>query len=145
MRRRLAALVASAALAAAGCGTGRSPVHGRVTYDDGAPVPAGTVIGEATVGGKAVSVQGTIGPDGRFSWGADRPGDGALPGTYRVVVMPVPPGDAERAAGKRPAVDGKYTRFETSGITFEVKPGSNDFPITVARPKAKLAPAEKDD
>jgi hypothetical protein len=108
-----------------------------VTYEDGSPVEAGTVIGEATVDGKPVGVQGNIERDGAFRWGTDRPGDGALPGKYRVVVMPAALGDSELAAGKTPAVDSKFTKYETSGITFEVKPGTNELNITVTRPKPR--------
>jgi hypothetical protein len=122
---------------ASGCGSGRYPVTGRVTYEDGTPVEAGTVIGEATVDGKLVGVQGNIERDGVFSWGADKPDEGALPGNYRVLVMPVALGDGEMAEGKQPAVDGKFTKYETSGITFEVKAGKNELNITVTRPKPK--------
>jgi hypothetical protein len=122
---------------ASGCGAGRYPVTGRVTYEDGSPVEAGTVIGEATVNGKVVGVQGNIEKDGMFAWGADRAGDGAFPGLYKVIVMPVALGDSELAEGKQPAVDGKYTKYNSSGITFEVKPGKNDLRITVTRPKSK--------
>jgi hypothetical protein len=108
-----------------------------VTYEDGTPVEAGTVIGEATVDGKPVGVQGNIEKDGSFSWGTASPGDGALPGTYKVVVMPRALGDSERAEGMRPAVDGKYTKFDTSGLSFEVKLQKNEFNITVSRPKSK--------
>ena len=120
-----------------GCGSGRHPVTGRVTYEDGTPVEAGTVIGEATVDGKPVGVQANIEKDGAFSWGTERAGDGALPGNYRVAVMPVALSELELSAGKQPAVDGKYTRYETSGITFEVKPGKNELNITVTRPKPR--------
>jgi hypothetical protein len=121
-----------------GCGSGRYPVAGRVTYEeDGAPVEAGTVIGEATVEGKPVGVQGNIAKDGTFRWGGERAGDGALPGNYRVLVMPRALGDSELGAGMVPAVDGKFARYETSGITIEVKPGKNELPITVTRPKRK--------
>jgi hypothetical protein len=119
-----------------GCG-GRAAVGGRVTYEDGTPVEEGTVIGEATVDGKAVGVQGNIARDGSYSWGGDRPGDGALPGNYRVLVMPRALGDSELAEGKVPAVDRKFSRYETSGITFDVKPGKNTLNITVTRPKPK--------
>jgi hypothetical protein len=122
-------------LALAGCGSGRYPVIGRVTYEDGSPVEAGTVIGETTVDGKPLSVQGNIEKDGTFRWGTEKAGDGAPPGTYRVIVMPVPLGDSELAEGKLPAVDSKYTRYETSGITFEVKPEKNVLNITVTRPR----------
>lgn len=123
---------------AAGCGSGRYPVSGHVTYEeDGSPLQAGIVIGEATVDDKSVSVQGNIAKDGSFHWGTERPGDGALPGTYRVIVQPVALGEIERAEGKLPDVEDKYTKFETSGITYEVKPEKNVLNITVTRPKRK--------
>jgi len=122
---------------AAGCASGRYPVNGRVTYEDGSPVEAGPVIGEAEVNGKLVGAQGNIAPDGTFSWGTKNAGDGALPGDYRVAVMPVALGDSELAEGKQPAVDGKFTRYESSGLTFEVKAGPNELNITVTRPKPR--------
>lgn len=134
---RLRLLIPALALLAAGCASGRYPVAGRVTYEDGTPVEAGTVIGEATVDGKAVGVQGNIEKDGSFTWGSDKPGDGAPPGTYKVLVQPRALGDAELGEGKRPAVAGKYTKFASSGLTFEVKPEKNVFNITVSRPKPK--------
>ena len=132
-----AAVPAFLLFVATGCGSGRYPVTGRVAYEDGTPVEAGTVIGEATVNGKVVGVQGNIEKDGTFTWGGDRAGDGAFPGLYKVIVMPVALGDSELAEGKRPAVSGKYAKYETSGITFEVKPGKNDLQITVTKPQAK--------
>lgn len=133
---RLTVALTAAALVS-GCGSGRHPVSGRVTYEDGTPVEAGTVIGEATVDGKLVGVQGNIEPDGRFTLGGERAGDGAFPGNYRALVMPVALGDAELAEGKTPAVDGKYGKYESSGIKFEVKAGKNELNITVSRPKSK--------
>src|SRR5919202_2459760 len=98
-----------------GCGSRRAVVTGKVTYEDGTPVEAGSVIGEATVDGKLVAVQGTIHKDGSFTWGGDREGDGALPGTYKVIVMPVALSEYQLALGQTPAVDGKFTKYETSG------------------------------
>jgi hypothetical protein len=135
-RARVLVPVLLAALTA-GCGSGRYPVSGRVTYEDGSPAEAGTVIGEAMVDGKLVGVQGNIERDGTFAWGTERPGDGALAGLYRVIVMPVALGDSELAEGKQPAVDGKFTRYDTSGLAFEVKPGRNELNITVTRPKPR--------
>lgn len=122
------------ALLAAGCSSGRYPVSGRVTYEDGTPVTEGTVIGETTVDGKAAGVQGVIEPDGSFSWGGERPGDGAAPGSYKVLVTPRALSNVEIAAGAQPSVSGKYTKFDSSGLTFDVKPESNVFNITVTRP-----------
>ncbi len=119
---------------AAGCSSARSPVTGKVTYEDGTPVENGTVVAEATVDGKLVGVQANIEPDGSFSWGSDLPGDGALPGSYRVMLMPATLSDFDLAAGKKPAIGGKYGSFESSGITFDVQPGPNELNIKIAKP-----------
>jgi len=130
------AAVLFVAIVAAGCG-GRYDVTGRVVYEDGSPVPAGTVLAEGTIGGKLVALQGNIEPDGSFTLGGLKPGDGALPGRYRAAVMPVALGDSERAAGKIPAVDGRYGQFETSDLSFEVKPEKNEILLTVRKPKSR--------
>jgi hypothetical protein len=136
-RGRRLALLAAALLAAAGCGPGRYPVTGRVAYEDGAPLTEGTVVAEAGEGADKVMAQGAVRPDGTFEWGTVKPGDGARPGKYRVAVLPRALGDAEASSGARPSVDGKFTRFETSGIAFEVKEGRNELPITVTKPPPK--------
>jgi hypothetical protein len=120
-----------------GCGSGRCAVKGRVSYPDGSPLTEGNVIGQMSDGVKSVTVQGRVKPDGSFSWGTDREGDGAVPGKYRVAVMPRGLGDAERSAGKRPAVDPKFSNPQTSGIEFEVKQGRNQLDITVTRAEAR--------
>ena len=136
--RRPSLLVALLILAgAAGCGSGRHPVSGRVVYEDGSPVEEGSVVGETGEGKAKVMAQGNIQPDGSFQWGTAKPGDGAAPGKYRVVVLPRALGDAETAQGMQPAVDAKYTKYDTSGITIDVKEGKNELPITVTKPKGK--------
>lgn len=132
-----AALALAALTGAAGCSSGRYPVSGRVTYEDGTPLPEGSVVGESSDGEKPVMARGTVGPDGKFEWGTERPGDGAKPGKYRVIILPRALGDAELARGEVPAVDGKYTKYESSGITFEVKPEKNELNITVPKPLPK--------
>jgi hypothetical protein len=94
------------------------------------------VIGDATVDGKPVTVQGTI-RNGVFSWGGAKEGDGALPGQYKVIVVPPGLSESEVAQGMIPLVDGKFGKYETSGLAFEVKPGKNEFPIVVTRPKPR--------
>jgi hypothetical protein len=130
----LFAILALSSLAV-GCNSGRYPVSGQITYEDGAPVTAGTIIAEATIDGKVVGLQANINPDGKFTLGGANPGDGALPGSYRVLVTTPTISDAEKALGKKPQLDGKYGRFESSGLTLEVKSGKNELPIKVARPK----------
>ncbi len=137
--RRLLVLIflATSCVLLTGCSSSRFPVKGKVHYADGSPVEAGSVIAEATIDGKLVGIQGNIEKDGTFKMGGDQPGDGALPGSYRVIVMPVSLGDSELAAGKTPAVDGKFSRFDSSGITFEVKDKEVDVDIPVTKPKSK--------
>lgn len=121
---------------ALGCGSGRVPVLGKVVYPDQSPVPAGTVIGQTTIDGKPVSVQANIEADGSFKLGTTLPGDGALPGRYQFIVMPVALGDAELAAGKTPDVDSKYSDFDSAAIFFDVmKDQKNEFTISVTKPK----------
>jgi hypothetical protein len=136
MPRRPARLALALLVAlAAGCG-GRATVTGRVTYPDGSPVESGSVVAEGTADGKAVLVQGTINKDGTFRLGGDRPGDGVLPGSYKVAVHPEYVPDDERAKGVLPAVDGKYTRYNSSGFTLEVPRGGTELNLKVTRPAA---------
>lgn len=130
-------LVPLLVVTAAGCGSGRYPVTGKVAFEDGSPLDEGTVSAEATIDGKLVAARGNIQNDGSFQLGTERPGDGALPGKYRVVVLPRALGDSENAQGMKPAVADKFTRFDTSGITHEVPNGPSELNIRVTRPKGK--------
>lgn len=126
------------AVLAAGCGSGRYTVTGRVTYPDGTPVTEGVVVGEAVEGDRRVMAQGVIGRDGSFTWGTLKPGDGAIPGSYKVAVLPRALGDSELAQGMKPAVAGKYTHFDSSKLTLDVTPaGPNRLDIVVTRPGEK--------
>jgi hypothetical protein len=133
--RRLSMLVALALLA--GCGDGRYPVHGRVTYKDGSPLTEGSVVGEMDKGETRVMARGNVKSDGTFSWGTQRPDDGAEPGKYRVVVLPRAVSEYEASQGKLPDVDRKFSNPQTSGIDFEVKPGKNELNITVTKPQPR--------
>jgi hypothetical protein len=135
---RTRSLVAIIAFAVAGCSGGRCTVTGTVTYEDGSPVESANVIGEATVNGKLVAVQGTV-KNGAFAWGGVKEGDGALPGQYKVIVVPPTLSEYELSQGKIPAISGKFGKYETSGLTFEVKDGKNEFRIKVTRPKPREA------
>src|SRR5262249_34105079 len=117
-----------------GCGPARYPVPGRVVYGDGSPLTEGIVVGEMDKGKTRVMARGDVKSDGAFSWGTKKPGDGAEPGKYRVVVIPRAVSEYEESQGKQPDVDPKCSNPQTSGIEFEVKPGENELKITVARP-----------
>jgi hypothetical protein len=125
-RRAIALLLL---LGAAGCGPRLYPVSGKVTLSDGQPLTKGLVIFEGKEGDKLISARGDIQPDGSFRLGTHRPGDGAPPGKYQVLISP----RANVDAPDPPPFNERYTDFKTSGLTFEVTAGSNDFPIRLDR------------
>jgi hypothetical protein len=115
-----------------GCGSGQVAITGTVVYEDGSPVAEGTVCGELVEGGKDM-VQGVI-HDGAFSLGTTKPGDGVKPGKYKILIQCRGLGDAEKAAGKRPAIDGKYGAYNTSGLTLDATTARRDVRFSVSRP-----------
>ncbi len=124
--------VLAAVFGAAGCGERLHPVHGKVTLEDGKPLTRGMVVCERREGGATVTARGEIKPDGTYQLGTDRPGGGAPPGRYRTLINPMDFTDVPDEQKNLP-YDLKYLRFETSGLEFEVKSGSNEFPIRLER------------
>jgi hypothetical protein len=119
-----------------GCGNRMSTVHGTVTLDDGTPLTKGLVVFEGQVDGKPVMARGEIKTDGSYKLSTGKPGDGALPGKYRVLINPMDLSDLPDEQKNIP-FDYKYMRYETSGLEFEVKPGANDFPIKLDRSRRR--------
>jgi hypothetical protein len=100
-----------------------------VTLADGQPLTKGLVIFEGKEGDKPVSARGDIQPDGSYRLSTHRPGDGAPPGKYQVLISPRIDVDAPEPL----PFDSRYTDFKTSGLSFEVTAGSNDYPIRLDR------------
>jgi hypothetical protein len=119
------------AVSLAGCGSGLQPVRGKVTLPDGKPAVNSQVVFDGPIGGKAISARGDVQADGSFELATSQPGDGVPPGRYRVQINPPPLVNAE--AAQRLPFNSKYTDFSTSGLEFEVKAGSNDFPIQLTK------------
>jgi len=115
---------------AAGCSTtaGAYPVKGKVVRTDGKPVTSGQI----EFRGENASASGPIQPDGSFTLGSNVPGDGALPGKYKVYLS----GDCLGSGydGKPAEVDAKYGDADKSGLEFEVKAQTNTFEIKVDPP-----------
>ncbi len=128
-------------LAAAGCAQPDplARVRGRVSLEDGTPLPRGMVVFEGAGGGKAVTARGEVQTDGTFQLSTHRPGDGVPPGKYRVLVNPLDLSDVPDEQKTLP-FDAKYMKFETSGLEYEVKPGDNQFDIKLAKPAAPAPP-----
>jgi hypothetical protein len=150
-RARLMAAVA-AMLLSAGCsddGFGqRYPASGTVTYR-GELVKQGTVNFTPTTGDGRAAL-GSIN-DGAYSLTTFSPGDGALPGTYKVSIISKEVDlskaqAASKAAGagidefavakavrkSKPLIPTKYASPDTSGLTREIKAETNtlDFELT---------------
>jgi len=127
-------------LVTAGCGGGASTaaVSGSVTYK-GKPVAKANVSFTPTEGtGRAAA--GFTNESGRYTLGTLTANDGAAPGKYRVAVIARgpdrPPKAGETGSGMPgemmpgdPVIPTRYFQAETSGLTFEVKRGSNRFDI----------------
>jgi len=133
LRRALpAAAVTLAAVLSGGCGDRLYPVHGTVALEDGAPLTKGMVICERFEGGDPLTVQGVIQPDGTFQLGTTKPGDGAPPGRYHVLINPMDISDVPDDQKDLP-FDAKYLSFKTSGLEIDVARGDNDHPIRLAK------------
>ena len=130
---RLPAIIACVGvivLLVAGCGRENQSetikVTGRVTLD-GQPLGSGVVV---FMPQKGPGAKGTIGSDGSFRMGTYAEDDGAVAGHYQVAVIALDP--KALAAAKGPdayipsLVPERYTSPATSGLTFEVKPGTKN-------------------
>lgn len=124
----------------AGCSDGRPatyPVEGRVTFEDGTPVTSGTVEFESL--DSRINARGSIHPDGTFRLSTFEPGDGAVAGRHRSVVVQLLIAQADRTiqhshgpeAAAR-AVHPRHASYETSGLEFDVsESGRNSVTIMV--------------
>ncbi len=117
-----------------GCGSKLCPARGTVTYADGSPVTEGWVVFESKGQEPRTTARGEIRSDGSFELGTSKPGDGALPGKYQVLVTPKFDPNAVDKPSKKPPIHPRYREFKTSGLEFDVTAaGPNEFAIKVTR------------
>lgn len=129
--------------AGAGCGTGKPatyPVEGTVRFEDGELVTFGMV--EFHQPAQKLSARGKIRSDGTFSMSTFEPGDGAVAGTHRVMVvqllMPGTVGVPNRP--HQAHIDPLYANFDTSQLEFTVDPAvENRYDITLKKAVKKGA------
>jgi len=141
-------VIAVAIVAVSGCSGVKTPpvgqVGGVVTLD-GQPLTKGQVqfVPDSSKGTKGRMAVGLIGTDGRFALTAFKPGDGALVGFHKVVIIceeDVPAFDPKVAPPPpKSLIPVRYTDVKTSGLTAEVKSaGKNDFTFALeSRPPSK--------
>jgi hypothetical protein len=117
-----------------GCGGGQTaPVDGRVKFKDGSDVSvlSGYEVDFQPAAGKT-SATGHIAPDGTFkltTFGAD---DGAIPGQHLVAISPPTSPDPDKPPQKS-KLPAKYSSFDTSDLTVEIKPGRNTIELELER------------
>src|SRR5262245_17257081 len=122
------ALAAALVLALAGCGSKRLyPVEGVVEFEGGAPAGelAGGTVSLESVADRS-NAAGEIRKDGTFQVQNPLGKEGVPAGAYRVLVLP--PEGADR---KRPPIDPRFRRYETSGIEITVKEEPNRVTVVV--------------
>lgn len=133
MKRLCPVLLLAIALTGCGVGDPHVPVTGTVKYSDGS-VPKGDIatitFQPASAGPGAKGASGAIGDDGSFSLQTLKPGDGALPGDYRVTVHVM----QGYPHGKSVVAD-VYTKPGTTPLKATVEAsGENRYDFTIERP-----------
>jgi hypothetical protein len=140
--------VAVAIVTVSGCSGVKTPpvgqVGGIVTLD-GQPLTKGQVqfLPDSSKGTKGRMAVGLIGTDGRFALTAFKPGDGALVGFHKVVIIceeDMPAFDPKSPPPPpKSLIPIRYTDAKTSGLTAEVKAAAkNDFTFALeSRPPSQ--------
>ena len=133
-------LILIAAACLAGCGSrpqplpATYPVHGKVTYKDGAPVTDGLVQFQPSAS-LSVATTGNIQSDGTYSLTTMRDSlraEGALAGPNRVIVLPV---DKDRMGKQDPRLQQGGIPSTTFPTPYIVEPRDNEFNLTIERPR----------
>jgi hypothetical protein len=118
-----------------GCGGNRLyPVEGKVTFKNGNPYSGGgQVVFEPTDKDVKTSARGILQPNGSFRMGTFHDTDGVAEGRYRVAVVPAWRHIPERARPDPPPFDKRFSSQSASGLECVVKPGRNEFNITIEK------------
>lgn len=130
IRTSLGCLVAASCLMCVGCGTGNgtAPVRGVVTLDGEVYTQGGSVVFQPEGRGKMAS--GILQPDGSFTLSTYSQRDGAVIGTHKALVMPLPPddiGDDENPVRQDDSpLATAMTRTPPEELVFEVTSGKDN-------------------
>jgi hypothetical protein len=127
-------ILAAAGLAAGGCGPAPpqlGKVHGKVTYK-GKPLTFGSVVfmpaagvGKAGPTGAGQPSSGDIQSDGSYALTTNAPGDGAIVGESKVVVVAIDP------VTRKTVIPPKYQDAASTPLSRTVAAGENTFDIEV--------------
>jgi hypothetical protein len=123
IRRWWAAAVLT--VAAVGCGESGPklyPVRGKVTYEDGKPVGARSVMFQSVDDPGSVA-SGELEPDGSFELHHVSGKPGAVAGNHKVMILTERPEWGEKKSGPL----AKYQSFDTSGLTAAVEAKADNY------------------
>ncbi len=120
-----------------GCSS-KIKAHGAVKFSDGTPLTKGTVFFSDGLR----MFQGEIRANGTFAIGEIRDGDGIPPGNYKVWVVAnthdyIRDPETEQITNRMTheiVIDPKYESRETSGLSYDIKPGQSSLEIVVEKP-----------
>lgn len=130
-----------------GCDPRRPPtfrVEGLVRDATGRPIERASVTflsdGDGpSDGGERYRAEGVVGPGGRFTLTTFQPDDGAVAGTHRVLIVPLPAGDGPTASVS--AIPAMYEHPDHSGLVVKIEPQAVNKPVLVIeRETARQAP-----
>jgi hypothetical protein len=136
-KREIALVIALGILlhSVAGCDSARLyPVQGTIVFPDGQAATglAGANVEFDPVEGKE-GARGDVQSDGTFRLGTHKPGDGVVPGEYRVCIQPPLP-ELDRPATR--VLDRRYENLNTSELRVTVKAEKNQVTLKVERVKS---------
>jgi hypothetical protein len=112
-----------------GCGEKKYvPVSGKLLFEDGTPATGlsgrQVIMERIPVGDEPPTTQqssGSIDAEGKFTMGTEGLSDGVPAGMQRVLITEATSSGDDPAP---PVIDRKYSKFETSGLQYEVKAGA---------------------
>ena len=105
------------------------PVQGSVKFTDGVPLAGAYVTFEAA--DRSLRANAVADSQGRFKLSTTGKSDGAVPGDYRVVVLP--PYHDPDSSSRSTAVPSKYRSYDTSGLKFSIAATENQIDIVLDR------------
>jgi hypothetical protein len=128
------ALAGAVCLAAIGCGNKLVKITGKLTLD-GQPVEGAVVVYERESGGGNPAA-GPTDKDGLFQLGTFEPGDGALPGKYKVLILPpqATPREKPQPGMSMEQTMAIYARFKEQQRKNPERPFGSDIPAMYRDP-----------
>ncbi|MDR2761072.1 MAG: carboxypeptidase-like regulatory domain-containing protein [Planctomycetaceae bacterium] len=130
MKKSILLFIVSALLFCVGCGSGKVPLSGTVTLDDGTPLNVGAVIFATDT----FSAKGNIDANGNYVMGTLRTNDGLPAGTYKVYIEGATTViTSNKQETSRSLIDDQYSSYDSTPLSCEVPVANNTFNIKIPK------------